>query len=120
MAGQVSASDFWAGLNSGARIAFPKLFTVEALTDDLVIDATYGNCMRLDPGGASRDVTLPAEAGADGAFYLIVNAADAAEDLVIKDDGGSTVCTVNRDEAGVVMCDGSSWHLLVMLTAPAS
>ena len=120
MAGQVSASDFWAGLNKGARIAFPKLFTVETLSGNLTIDTTYGNLMRIDPGGASREVTLPAVAGADGAFFVIVNAADAAEDLVVKDDSGSTVCTANRDEACVVICDGTQWGMLVMLTAPAS
>ena len=76
--------------------------------------------MRLDPGGASRDVTLPAEAGADGAFFVIVNAADAAEDLVVKDDGGSTVCTVNRDELCIVGCNGTAWSLFAMITAPAS
>ena len=59
MAGQVSASDFWAGLNKGARIAFPKLFTVETLSGNLTIDTTYGNLMRIDPGGASREATLP-------------------------------------------------------------
>lgn len=76
----------------------------KTLTED---DAEY---QRLDPGGASRDVTLPAEASSKGKRFHILNAADAVENLVVKDDGAATIVTLNQNEAAVVVCDGAAWR----------
>lgn len=71
-------------------------------------DVTPSQIYVLDPGGSARNVTLPSEEV--GAFFLIVNSADAAENLVIKgSDGSTTVCTIGQNEAAVITCDGTSY-----------
>lgn len=70
----------------------------------------------FDPGGAGRDVTLPTEASTGGASdkvaqITIVNSADAAEVLTIKNDAGTGVtgATPTQNECSVVLCDGTNW-----------
>lgn len=67
----------------------------------------------LDPDGSNRDVNLPAEAVSDGLQFRIVNTAGGAEDLVVKDDGGSTILTITQNESGIVWCNGTTWGGLV-------
>lgn len=93
-------------------VARDKSFYSATLAAALTLDETYPNCLKLDPGGAHRDVTLPAEATSTGVTFRIVNAADAAENLVVKDDGASTIATINQDEQGEFYCDGSTWSLI--------
>ena len=81
-------------------------------TKTLVITDKRGQF--LDPGGAHRDVVFPAEAVSAGAVFVICNMADAAENLVVKDDGGSTVSTIAQNEMGIGICDGTSWKAGVM------
>jgi hypothetical protein len=75
----------------------------ETLSGDKTIADADAMVLKLDPGGSARDVTLPAEGNvsAGGRFYLIVNAADAAENLVVKDDGAATIGTVGQDKIGL-------------------
>ncbi len=80
----------------------------------------YAQILKLDPGGAHRDVTLEAEADYPGLLRLFVNAADAAENLVVKNDGGSTIATINQNEAGLFACDGSAWTLVAIWTIALS
>ena len=62
----------------------------------------------LDPGGAARDVLLPAEK--DGAIFIVANNADAAENLVVKEDAGTTtIATVAQDGVGIFVSDGTGW-----------
>lgn len=82
------------------------------LSGDLTLDASSANFQALDPGGSARDVTMPTAADSDGLLFWIFNAADAAENLVIKDDGGSTLLTLPQAACGIVGCDGSSWFAL--------
>ena len=86
------------------------------LSGNLVLTAEYPNVLKLDAGGGARDVTLLAEASADGVFMRIINASDAAENLVVKDDGGATIGTINQNEQGEFYCDGTAWRLLCMTT----
>jgi len=65
----------------------------------------------LDPGGAGRQINLPAEAAANHPFY-IVNEADAAETLTVKDDAGNTIDTVAQGEAKVFFSNGVAWRAL--------
>jgi hypothetical protein len=64
---------------------------------------------RLDPGGSSRDVNLPAEEVSVGRVFRILNMADAAENLVVKSDAPATIVTLNQNEACWVSCDGTTW-----------
>ena len=62
----------------------------------------------LDPGGAGRTVNLPAETA--GAEVIIQNAADAAEDLTIKEDTSTTTIVVaSQDEDVYITSNGSGW-----------
>ena len=63
----------------------------------------------LDPGGADRTVTLPAESVCDGLAMHFYNAADADETLTINDDAAATVATLGRGQAATLRCDGTSW-----------
>ena len=63
----------------------------------------------LDPGGSGRDITLPAEADSDGLAFFIVNTADNAEDLTVKDDTPATVGVIGQNEIGILLCDGTTW-----------
>ena len=63
----------------------------------------------FDPGGAARNLVLPAEAGCLGYMLFISNTADAAEVLTIQDDTPATVCTPTQNEDAIVWCDGVSW-----------
>lgn len=71
----------------------------------LTITADMPCYITLDPGGASRNITMPVETQIDniGLTYLIRNGADAAEDLVIKaSDGTTTVGTISQNESARV------------------
>jgi len=83
----------------------------EALSANKTISTGDPQIQFLDPDGSGRDVTLPAEASNDGRIYIVVNTADGDEDLTIKDDGANTISTVGQDEAGIFICDGTSWEL---------
>lgn len=104
------------------RVLQGHAFHSATLSGALTIDSTYPNVLKLDPGGSNRNVTLPAEASSVGRIYLIVNAADNAENLVILNDAESpdTIATANQNEAALVYCDGSSWSLVCLLTIALS
>jgi hypothetical protein len=67
----------------------------------------------FDPGGAGRNVDLPAEEACAGSFLFISNRADAAEILTIRNDAGGTIVTPTQNEAAVLWCDGTNWCGLV-------
>lgn len=76
-------------------------------------DATLISC--LDPGGAGRDVLLPPEE--DGLILIIVNDADAAEDLVVKEDAGvTTIGTISQNEFAILVCVRDVWRIMVSKT----
>lgn len=64
----------------------------------------------LDPNGADRSVSLPAEEASTNLLYIILNTADGAgEDLVVKNDGGTTIATLGPGMAGMFSCEGTNW-----------
>ena len=82
--------------HNAANMRIVREWYIDTLAADLTLDATYPRKIKLDPGGSARDVNLPAEADSDGLTWIIVNGADAAENLVVKDDGGATIATINQ------------------------
>jgi hypothetical protein len=102
--------------------------STETLAGDKTMSAADAMILKMDPDGSNRDVTLPAEGDVSpaGQMHLIVNAADAAENLVIKDDGGATIATANQNEAALVYNAGvqgeteSSWVLVALFTIALS
>jgi hypothetical protein len=102
-----------AGLLQLTRLEKRQGSNVQALAGNKTLNADDKRIQVLDPGGAGRDVTLPPEAASAGLEFYIHNAADAAEVLTIKEDGGSTICTPTQNETAYVYCDGSTWRGVV-------
>lgn len=107
--------------NSKALIGIKDLFAgTETLSGTRVLSNADPSILKLDPGGASRDVTLDAEATSIGKYRRIINAADAAENLVCKDADGNTIGTINQNEQGEFFCGSSGWALIVIATIALS
>lgn len=87
-------------------------YNAQTLAANKTIAVTEAQFQALDPGGANRNVTLPAEEQNVGLWYCIFNTADAAENLVVKNDAAATITTVNRGEFAIVACDGSAWAVV--------
>lgn len=116
----VAADSYGVGDTLAANERIPGGVYIATLTGNIALDATYPRTLKLDPGGSARDVTLDAVATAEGLVRVVVNGADAAENLVCKNVGGSTIGTVNQNELGVFYCDGSTWALLYVQTIALS
>lgn len=67
----------------------------------------------LNPNGANRNVSLPAEASNTGTWYHIKNTAAIGTtfDLIILDDAATTLATVGSGQTVRVWCDGTTWHI---------
>jgi len=95
-------------------------FASLTLTGAYTLEILDGQRFRIDPGGGSRDVTLSADWQVDGMCIEIVNAADAAEDLVIKDPAASTIVTISQNEKATVAYNGSAWVHMGIITIALS
>ena len=93
--------------------------TVSTLTGNLTLTTASQNFQKIDPNGA-RDVVLPAEASSNGMWFTITNVAGGAEDISVKDDGGATIVTISQNEQATVICDGTSWVHMGIITIAAS
>lgn len=81
---------------------------VQALTGTYTMDDDMPLLQFLDPGGAGREVRLPAVA--KGLFYILINTADANEDLTVKESTGvTTIGVVTRGARQWFFCDGTTW-----------
>lgn len=89
-------------------------FESRTLAGEYVIAVTSPTVQILDPGGAGRDVLLPAEASSRGLIFIIFNSADAAEALTVKEDSDTTtIVTIAQNEGAIVFCDGVTWRGIV-------
>lgn len=106
----LSISPTWTGVhtfNSGFDIGD---FNRESLSGNKTLASGDPMLQSLDPNGSNRDVNLPAE---DDDVFVIGNRADASgEDLVLKDDGGTTLVTLNQDDVALCVTDGTGWMIL--------
>lgn len=75
----------------------------------LTLDNVNQNLVAIDPGGAGRNVTLWPEAKTHGMICLIVNLADAAETITLKNAAGDTVGTIAQNKAAYVANIGGTW-----------
>jgi hypothetical protein len=111
--------------NDAERVAVSKLLTFPSVTTVAMADAAHalvlgtagagetklvGNVVFVDPesGGASEDLTLPAEASSDGLVLFIFNT--GGEGVVVKDDAAGTVITLDTAQHGIVACNGTAWR----------
>lgn len=81
----------------------------EALTAaaNVTLTKQSSNFLKITATGASRDVTLPAEEYYHG-FFLIRNSSATALDLVVKNDAGSEIGTLNQGEWAWFTCGGTA------------
>ena len=68
-----------------------------------------GNVLFVDPnsGQATEDLTLTAEATSVGLVLHVFNT--GGEGIVIKDDGGSTIVTLDTAQHATLACNGTAW-----------
>jgi hypothetical protein len=94
------------------------LVASRTLSGNITLTNQSRNVQCIDPGGAGRDVTLPALE--EGLFFLVVNKADAAETITVKDAAAATVVSLAQNTSGLVWCDGAAWYLAVKFTSALS
>jgi len=81
---------------------------IQTLAAALTLDVDTPFMVFLDPGGATRVVTLPT--AEKGLMWLVTNTADAVEDLTINNPAAATVGTISQNEAAMVYSDGTNWY----------
>lgn len=64
----------------------------------------------LDPGGASRTVTLPP--AHDGRVHVVRNTADADERLTVQDSSGTVHAIVPADSGAIFAVQDRTWQLV--------
>lgn len=111
----------------GAHLTSP-VFHSETLAGNITLDATYPMVIKLDAGGSARDVELDDEGTipSTGLYRRIVNGSDGAENLVVKNEAGDTIGTINQNEQGEFFNAGvqdgteSAWVLIAISTIALS
>ena len=88
--------------------------TIAAGAAEVVILATDAPVIICDPGGGAIDLLLPAEADSVGLTFVIINSADAAEAITVKDDSDTnTIVTLDQSQSAYLVCDGTTWRGLI-------
>lgn len=91
----IAAADFYDCRTARGWKMLPQTRT---LAGDIALDANHPPVQVLDPGGAARNVDLPPEE--EGLVFWIINIADAAEAITVRDDLGTTTIAVVSGSAG--------------------
>lgn len=107
--------------DSPGPVLLPEQFAVITASGNITLTNQYRNRLKIDPGGSARDVTLPAAEA--GLWFEIVNAADASENIVVKNPAASTIVTINQNERAIVFCsdeDTPAWTLYHVATIALS
>lgn len=87
---------------------------LQTLTGTMTLALPLAPIYSLDPGGAGRNLVMPDEAASKGVTLMIINSADAAEDITVKASGGSTtVGVISQSEGALAVCDGVRWKIMV-------
>ncbi len=96
----MSRPNLYGGLISGALIDRLRVRTPPnvALGGDTILTNRSAPVQVLDPGGTHRDVELPAEEA--HLVFIIVNSASSTENLVIKNDSGTSILTLTGLSGG--------------------
>lgn len=84
----------------------------ETLAAGKTLTATDAKVQALDPGGAARNVDLPDMSDIGFGEFIIINTADAAEVITVRDAANSnaTVCTPTQNEAARVFWAEGKWY----------
>ena len=82
-----------------------------ALTGNLTMTNKYPVLLFIDPNGAGRNILLPA--AEPGLTYCIVNTADAAETLTLRNYlDNLTYGTIAQNGRTWLVSDGTGWFLV--------
>jgi len=109
-----------AGDTMTGNLSVPKLtatqrivagINTETLSGDKTITATSEQNQILDPNGANRNVTLYASPTA-GDYFLFKNSGTGGFNLVLKNNGGTTLATIGNGVVVAVLYDGTNWILV--------
>lgn len=90
-------------------IGIPRIKDVntETMTGTVVLTANDPYYQILDPGGSARELDMP-DGSYQGAECVIVNTADAAEAITVKQsDSSTTVIVIDQNESAKLVCTGS-------------
>ena len=82
------------------------------LTGAETLNLLSSQLQSLDPGGASRTLTLPAEELNEGLWYEVYNTADADEDITLNNDASSAIAVIHRGGFARVACTGTAWGVV--------
>ena len=95
-------------------------YNVETLAVGKTLTTSDAKYQKLDPGGSVRTVVLPAEADSKGLEFYIMNDADGAETITVTNDAAGTIVAIPQNEAALVVCNGTTWIHLGILTIQRS
>ncbi len=84
----------------------PRYANVETLSGNKTLADSDLPIQSLDPNGADRNITLPAAANTNHAFFFWNRS--ASNNLTVKNSGGSTVATIPPASGGWVLPDGTT------------
>lgn len=90
---------------------------VQTLGGTFAIPPDAPHVLALDPGGAGREVNLPASPQ-KGDFFIVINTADAAEVITIEDSASVALVpplTPTQNETAVVFYTGTAWRGFVAI-----
>lgn len=118
------------GIPLEALFALKNGYVELTLAGPVTLANTHPLVTGLDPGGAGRTVTLDGtavaigDAAIHGLMRILVNRADAAEDLTVEDALTNAIGTVSQNELGIFYHDGidaddtagSGWHLVAIVS----
>ena len=104
-------------------LALVEGWTAQTLAGDATLTVKDSQFQAIDPGGAGRNVTLPA-GELRGRFMFIANKADADEGIVLlQPDAATSVCTVSQGDMAIVYATDdiadaatSGWALFFMVS----
>lgn len=89
-------------------------FATKTLVEDEQLTSKSPTFMSLDPGGANRNVDLPGRLegvpDVDSLFFWIINTADAAETLTVRNPANGTVDTIGQGQVGAFMGNGAQGY----------
>lgn len=96
-------------VTGGSRIKYGT--NVESLSGNKTITTNDVQVQLLNPNGANRDVTLYATPATSDSF-VFKNTGSAGNNLVLKNNAGTTLITLANNVAAGVVYDGTNWQLV--------
>jgi len=108
------------GVNPANGLRVRLGHNIETLAAPATLTPQSAQLQALDPGGTGETVVLPAEEASQGLFFFIKNTGSGGggDDLTVEDDTtvAVTIASLANNECTLVVCDGTSWTSLGVIT----